>query len=141
MNFLYFIAGSVSTALLLGLALFLSKAWIEARIVSSVKHEYDKKLGDYQRQNEIRTRAELISELMAEWISPDIDYKRLNQLSFQAFLWLPSELAQDLSNTLSHKPDAPNLRQIIANVRKHLLNVDDSFDPISVIVFSHKSGA
>lgn len=139
MDFFSFVVGSISTALLIGALLFLSKIWIESRIASSVKHEYDIKLREHERQNEIRTRAELISELMAEWISTEVDYKRLNQLSFQAFLWLPDALAVDLSNTLSHKANAKNLRQIIVGARKHLLGAEDSFNPISVIVFSPKS--
>ena len=137
MEFISFALGTVTTTVLLGIVAFLSKKWIEKRIECSIKHEYDKKLSKFENDLEVRLRAELVADLMAEWIkdTDQLDYHRLNQLSFQAFLWLPPQLARDLSCTLTHKPGSDDLRSIIQKVRKHLLGDADDLEPLHVIVF------
>lgn len=137
MEFVSFALGTLTTTLLLGILALLSKTWVEKRIEFSIQHEYDKKLSKYENDLEVRLRAELVADLMAEWIkdTDQLDCHRLNQLSFKAFLWLPPALARDLSNTLSHKPDSADLRGIIQKVRKHLLSASDDLESNQVIVF------
>jgi hypothetical protein len=141
MDFYSFVVGSISTTFLLGILAFLSKTWIEKRIEFSIQHEYDKKLFKLEADVEVRLRAELVGDLMAEWIKDhkNLDYHRLNQLSFQAFLWLPPQMARDLSSTLNHKLDSDDLRSIIIKVRKHLLGESDSLEANQVIVFIKKT--
>ena len=143
MDFYSFVSGAITTTFLAGVLAFLSKTWIEKRIEFSIQHEYDKKLSKFENDLEVRLRAELVADLMAEWIkdTKDLDYHRLNQLSFQAFLWLPPQLARDLSNTLAHKPGADDLRSIIQKVRKHLLGEGDNLEASQVIVFKDKANA
>jgi hypothetical protein len=44
-------------------------------------------------------------------------------LSINLFLWLPDNLAKDLSNLLSHSPTEPvEIRDFILNIRKYLNN-------------------
>jgi hypothetical protein len=140
MEFISFALGTITTTLLLGVLAFLSKTWIEKRIEFSIQHEYDKKLSQYEKDLEVRLKAELVADLMAEWIKDEanLDYHRLNQLSFQAFLWLPPQLARDLSATLNHKSGSDDLRSIIQKVRKHLLGSSDDLEAQHVIVFNKK---
>lgn len=139
MDFLSFVAGSASATVLLSVAGFLLKAWVEKRIEYSVKHEYDQLLLKYEEEQEIRLRAALVAELMAEWLKEDkVDFDRLNKLSFEAFLWLPTDLAVDLSNTLAHKPGADSVRVIIQKVRRQLLSNEDTLDANHVIIFRNK---
>ncbi|WP_257834499.1 hypothetical protein [Burkholderia glumae] len=141
MNLSDFSLGFLSASTALAALGFLAKTWIEKRIEFSVEHEYSKKLSDYENKSEIRLKAELVADLMAEWIrnedSPDY-YHRLNQLSLQAFLWLPPNLAQDLSDTLAHKTTSDDARTIIQKVRKHLLGDDDSLESNAVIIFRRR---
>lgn len=143
MDFYSFVSGAITTTFLLGVLAFLTKTWIEKRIEFSIQHEYDKKLSKFENDLEVRVRAELVADLMAEWIkdTKDLDYHRLNQLSFQAFLWLPPQLARDLSNTLNHKPGSDDLRSIIQKVRKHLLGESDNLEAHQVIVFKNENNA
>lgn len=143
MDFYSFASGAITTTSLVVVLAFLSKTWIEKRIEFSIQHEYDKKLSKFENDLEVRLRAELVADLMAEWIkdTKDLDYHRLNQLSFQAFLWLPPQLARDLSNTLAHKPGSDDLRSIIQKVRKHLLGEGDNLEASQVIVFKDKANA
>ena len=74
--------------------------------------------------------------MLYEWLSKDVDYQKLNELTFKAFLWLPKELADDLSSTLSHKNDAPDVRDLLDKVRKHLLGKSDRLESYKIIVFN-----
>lgn len=136
--FLLSLAGSVSTVVLLGIVAFLARTWIGERLKASIKHEYDIKRIEVEHQREIRIKGEVVAELLAQWIRANgkLDYYELNRMSFQAFLWLPPELATDLSNTLSHQSGSVDLRALIKRVRTHLQGHDDEFKSKDVIVFS-----
>ncbi len=113
---------------LLGALAWLLKIWVASSIKSIISHEFDKRKIDYKNQIEIRTRAKLIAELLAEWLSSPIDSspmlpeqrKRLNQLSFEASLWLPEEIALQLSLVLQKSPNAPNAFNLLLKVREYL---------------------
>lgn len=117
--------------LLTPLFVYLAKLWIENKF----KLEFDKSLALFNNDLLIKQRSELIAELVAEWITMPTDKRRLNQLSFQAFLWLPKEIALDLSDTLSHQPDSKNIKEIISDVRVHLLGEYERIDSGEIISF------
>ena len=113
------IAGSVLTWLL--------SKWLGARIEGSIRHEYDKRKADYENETKRRERAQLIADLMAEWMDSPVDgtmaseqRKRLNKLSFEATLWLPEDIARELSRVLQSDPTAPNMFELLLGVRTHL---------------------
>jgi len=130
------IISSFSTVFLISAVGYLSRTWIAKRLQYSIKHEYDTKLSDSEHNRDVRLKAELISDLLSEWLSKDVDYQKLNELTFKAFLWLPTELADDLSSTLSHKNDAPDVRSLLDQVRKHLLGKDDNLEAYKIIIFT-----
>ena len=76
---------------LIGIIVYLIKRWVEARLVESVLAEYARQLADDLNQRDIRLKAALVGELLAEWLSKKEDRTRLNQLTFEAFLWLPKQ--------------------------------------------------
>jgi hypothetical protein len=134
--------------------IFLGKHWIEKR----VEHEYGKKMADYesalsraaareQEQREIRYRAALISDLLSTWLAGSpatggvTDYEKLNRLSFEAFLWLPQDIATELSKTLTHADGALSARDLIVRVRKYLLGDNDSLPAAAVITFYDHAAA
>ena len=131
------ILGSVITLLLVGLV-FVAKHFINRSIQYQVKHTYDQKLSDTEHQRDIRLKAELIADLFAEWLSKSPDYQKLNELSFKAFLWLPDELASDLSASLNHQRNAPDVRELISKVRCHLLGQTE-LESYKVIIFQDPS--
>lgn len=130
----------------------MAKAWVEKRIELSIGHEYSKKLADYQsqitqrelelqEQQEIRHRAALIADLLSHWVTNQgVDRDRLNKLSFEAFLWLPQDIAEDLSNTLAHQSGAPSIKDILVKVRRHLLGPTDTLPAGDVIYFDATVG-
>src|SRR5439155_23425460 len=102
----------------------------------SIRHEYDQKLEEFKHDLQARhlekQKVELVSELIAEWMANPAgeifskEYRtRLNRLSFQASVWLPSELAIELSKRLQNKPDAKTSWELILFARR-LLTGDSS---------------
>ncbi|NHQ93321.1 hypothetical protein [Janthinobacterium lividum] len=139
MELISFVSGAISSTILLAIAAFLSKTWIEKRIEFSIAHEYDRKIQSAEHEHELRMKAALVAELLAVWalstnLSADT-VTRLNQLSFEAFLWLPESIARDLSNTLAHEPGADGVKTILIKVRKHLLNADDQLTAHEIVSF------
>lgn len=132
------IVSSFSSVGLIGLVAYCFRAWILNKLRWSTKHDYDKKMLEVETQKDIRLKSELVAELLAEWIRKDgkLEYYQLNKLTFQAFLWLPKELAEDLSNCLSHKEEAKDVRTIIIDIRTHLNGASDGLQPNDVIIFS-----
>ncbi len=128
---------SVTTVSLLGLIVFILRSWLLERLKASIKHEYDLKLLEINKEKEIRLKGEVVSELLSEWIKAPgkIDYAQLNRLSFQAFIWLPEKLATDLSNVLAHKTNTKDVRSILKDIRTHLQDNEDGFKAKDVVVF------
>jgi hypothetical protein len=119
----------------------LFKFWLLKKIQYAVKNNYDRQLEDYKNTLSTRSRAALIADLMAEWLSDPDDRKHLNKLSFEAFLWLPKDIAEDLSKLLNHQPGAKSTREILATVRNHLLGEEEKIDSNNIIHFPKKKVA
>lgn len=126
--------------------IFVAPRLVAARITSSVQHEYNELLESiklsHQRQleseknlREIRLKSALIAELIALWISQPDDRAKLRQLTYEAFLWLPPELANELSDILAQKPGALDVRDYLIKVRKLLLGEADTLEAVKVIHF------
>jgi len=131
------LVSSVSTISILGFVVYIFRSWIIERLKASIKHEYDLKMLEVEEQKEIRLKGEIVAELLAEWIRKGgkLDYHQLNKLSFQAFVWLPRGLAEELSNSLAHKPGSQDVRSLIKNIRTYLQGEDDGMESKHVIVF------
>lgn len=96
-------------------------------IEATIKHEFDKRAADYKEEIELRRRAQLVAELLAEWMAAapgevmtSEQRKRLNRLSFESTLWLPEEISVELSKVLQKSPDAPSHFDVLLRVRKYL---------------------
>ena len=109
------------------------KGWVEGDIAEYFALKAQKRDRDYQT----RLRAELVAELLAEWTSPNEDLKKLRELTFKAFLWLPKDVAEKLSELLSHKQG--DIRTVLSQVREILLeeDKDNKLDPLMIITFDH----
>jgi len=121
-GFIIAVVTSISTVSGLGAIAYVLRSWLIERLKASIKHEYDLKMLEIERQKEIRLKGEVVAELLAQWIRKNgaLDYHELNRLSFQAFIWLPKGLAEELSNSLAHKPGSQDVRELIKNVRTYL---------------------
>ncbi|MFX4252025.1 hypothetical protein ACOL21_04170 [Aliarcobacter butzleri] len=121
-----------------GIIAFIIKNFIKTKIEQSIKHAYDKKLEEFKQEQLIRYKAEVVAELFAEWLDRPEDNKRLNQLTFQAFLWLPDDICNDLNEVLTHTTNDKTFRNIIHKTRKHLLK-ETNLDALKVVNFLKKT--
>ena len=137
-NFGIAILSAFSTISLSLVGVFIFRSWIIERLRWSIKHKYDMKILEVEHQKEIRLKGEVVAELFAQWIRKNgkLDYYELNRLSFQAFLWLPKDLAEELSECLSHTDDAKDIRTLLSEIRKYLHGSDDGFEAKNIIVFT-----
>lgn len=101
------------------------------------KAEQQAKQEAYRAQQQNKQKVEIIAELLAEWISRPEELTQLNKLTYQAFLWLPDDIAVELSRILSHHGKATSVPDIIVKVRKHLLN-DTVITANDIITFRDK---
>lgn len=106
---------------------FLGKSWIQARLKASIEQEYKKQFEFFKRELDQKQKVELVAELLAEYMKtpygePVTRDQRtlLNTLSLQASLWLPSELAIELSKRLQNKSDAKGAHDLILLARREL---------------------
>ncbi len=62
---------------------FLGRTWIEARLKSSIEHEYKKQFELFQRQLDRKQKIELVAELIAEYLKiPQARKYRGNNATF-----------------------------------------------------------
>jgi hypothetical protein len=131
------LVSSISTVSLVSAVLYLSRTWIVERLKASIKHEYDLKNLELDRQKEIRLKGEVVADLLAEWIrnGGSLDYHQLNKLSFQAYIWLPKNLAEKLSNSLTRQHGSDDVRKLLKEIRIFLHDHDDGLESKHAVVF------
>jgi len=128
------IGGSV--VFLAALQWFLT-TWLKARIEASVKaeydrqltsykHDFDKKLEDYKNEAKIREQAAKVAEFLAfvRWHQKDMKGEDFDKKAWELSLWLPTEIYIEVAKCLAGADDAKHMKQILIDVRKHLLGKD-----------------
>lgn len=121
------VTSAIASTLAFSIVAFMARKWVEARLKSSIEFEYKKQFELFQRQLDRHQKIELVAELLAEFIKipageplPRDHRHLLNKLSFQASLWLPSDLAIQLSKRLQNQPDAKSPFELILLARQLL---------------------
>jgi hypothetical protein len=130
----------VGNAVLFAALQGIASMWLKSRLEYSIRQEYEMRLRDYERQLRMRDRAAMIAELFAEWTAMPDDPKRLNQLAWQASLWLPADIVKTLAQRLSNAPDAPDLKSVLVAARKHLWSAADNVTEDDIIHFLPPAG-
>ena len=133
------VTASATATVIIG---FLGKTWIQSRIKASIEHEYKKQFALFTRELDRKEKIELVAELIGEYMKTPLGEVMereqrllLNKLSFKATLWLPSDLAIELSKRLQNLPDAKSPFELVLMARKALLN-DESLKPEHVTIWS-----
>ncbi|WP_180075700.1 hypothetical protein [Acinetobacter sp. YH12106] len=136
---------SIVSSVLVLLGVWLGREWLLIRLKDSIKHEYDKKLEEYKYEVEKRKKAEMVARLLAHWLSLPEQQEELNRLTFECFLWLPDDIAQDLSSLLAHeRENEVCVRSVLNKIRKHLSSESPStsfnkLENYQIIVFSQET--
>jgi len=117
----------------------ISTLWLKARLESSIKHEYDKKLEEFKFETRKREQSALVAAVLSEWTSPDIDYKLLNKLAWEATLWLPDSLAKDLNARLANASTAKSVKEILVAIKEHLHGSATKINPQEIVHFTQEA--
>jgi hypothetical protein len=111
-------------------------SWLlKAQLESSLKHHYDRRLEDLKFDIRKREQAARIAELLAEWASKPSDTRRLNQLCWEASLWLPESVARDLARTFLYQAGAKSTQELLIEVRKIINGGSDGLRSDEIIHF------
>lgn len=105
---------------------FLLSNWIKSRLENSIKHEYDKFLEEYKYEIKVREQAARVSKYLAlarrlKEDSPESDYERANQLSWELAMWLPSNIYKSMAKAIVTPDNETNELTVTIEVRKILL--------------------
>jgi hypothetical protein len=119
----------------LGALQFLTSLWLKARLESSLKHVFDRRLEELKFEIRQREQAAMIADLLSEWVANPEDKKRLNQLTWEASLWLPEGVARDLCRTFSYQSGAKSSKELLIEVRKILKGANDGLKADEIIHF------
>jgi len=139
-KFIALLGVSSLSAFLVIFVLWLCKNWFLTRLTESIKHDYSTKLEEYKYNIGIRRKAEQVAKLLALWIERPQEREELNRLTFECFLWLPDDIAQDLSKLFNYQEeDNITIRSVLFKIRQHLLKESEDNQKVlkdfEIIVF------
>ncbi len=77
----------------------------------------------------------MVASLFAEWIDKPKDTKKLNQLTWEATLWLPDKLAEEVNKRLANSAESVDIKQILVDVKKHIHGHKSTLDPTLIVHF------
>lgn len=102
-----------------------------------IKAIYTKQIEDYKSELARRDRIAKVAEFFTEWQrGTNADITKLNGYAIELSLWLPTDLYRKVGSCTCYRPGAPTPKEILIDIRKHLLK-DDAGDlkPDEIIHF------
>jgi len=91
------------------------------REVEDIKSTYSRQIEDYKAEIKAREQAAKMAEFFTEWLSPQADKVKLNRYAMELSLWLPYDLHCRFARCVTHEKGAPTYKEILVDIRKHLL--------------------
>ena len=132
------VLSSISTTILILILAFLARNLFIERLKLASQKEHSKFLDELQWNRKVQEQAARVAEYLAlarrlKEDSPEIDYERANQLSWELAMWLPEQIYKQMTLAIATPgPDVNELTVSIA-VRKLLLaeyvNENETHDP------------
>lgn len=120
------VLSSISTTILIAILAFLARNLFIERLKLALQKEHSKFLDELQWNRKVQEQAARVAEYLAlarrlKEDSPELDYERANQLSWELAMWLPEEIYKQMTLAIATpSPDVNELTVSIA-VRKLLL--------------------
>ena len=85
-----------------------------------------------------REQSIMIASLFAEWLDRPEDTKNLNRLAWEATLWLPDDIAQEVNKRLLNASDAKDLKEILVDVKGLIHGRKSKINPEGIVHFPKK---
>jgi hypothetical protein len=117
----------VSAGVILFAALqYLTSIWISERLKTSLQKEHSTFLENLKWDLKVREQAVRVAEYLAlarnlKEESPDTDYRKANQLSWELAMWLPEDIYKEMVVSIATPNEETNVLSTVVSVRKLLL--------------------
>ncbi|WP_041456899.1 hypothetical protein [Pantoea vagans] len=126
---------TILTVLAVNFVCYLIAVGFDTLYKGKINLGFSRKLARDRERHDARVKAELVADLLGEWNSFPVDRSKLRALSYKAFIWLPSDIANELSKVLNMDNDAKSTREIIMMTREHIYGKKDDLDHNKTITF------
>ena len=116
----------VSTIILIFIVVFLARNLFIERLKLILQKEHSKFLNELQWNRKVQEQAVRVAEYLAlarrlKESSPESDYERANQLSWELAMWLPEEIYKQMASAITHPNQNVNELSVSISVRRILL--------------------
>ena len=120
------IISSLSTTVLIAIVAFLARNLLIERLKLTLQKEHSKFLDELQWNRKIQEHAARVAEYLAlarrlKESSPESDYERANQLSWELAMWLPEEIYKQMTLAIVQPNQNVNELSVSISVRRILL--------------------
>ena len=120
------ILSSLSTTVLISIFAFLARNLFIERFKLALQKEHSKFLDELQWNRKVQEQAARVAEYLAlarrlRESSPESDYERANQLSWELAMWLPEEIYKQMTHAIVRPDQGVNELSVTISVRKLLL--------------------
>jgi len=120
------VLSSVSTTILIAIVAFLARNLFIERLKLTLQKEHSKFLDELQWNRKVQEQAARVAEYLAlarrlKESSPESDYERANQLSWELAMWLPEEIYKQMALAIAHPNQDVNELSVSISVRRILL--------------------
>lgn len=110
------VTASVVTVAVIG---FIAGEWMKARVVASIKHEYDKEIEALRAEFRIRESGVRIAALLSEAFCDERN-RDFNKLAWELSITLPDDAAKAMVKVLVDARDVQSLKTAILEVRRSI---------------------
>lgn len=113
-------------AVLFGVIKYLASLWISERFKTSLQKEHSDFLESLKWEIKVREQAVKVAEYLALSISlkeesPDFDYRKANQMSWELAMWLPEDIYKEMGKAIASPNEQTNVLSTVISVRSLLL--------------------
>ncbi len=120
------VLSSITTTMLLGIAGFLARNLILERLKHALQKEHTKFLDEIQWDRKAQLQAANVAEYLSlarslKETSPEGDYRRANQMSWELAMWLPPEVYRQMTTAIRSPSHSVNELTVVIAVRRVLL--------------------
>ena len=105
---------------------YLASLWLSERLKTTLQKEHSQFLEDLKWGLKVREQAVRVAEYLAlarnlKENSPETDYRKANQLSWELAMWLPEEIYKEMVTSIVSPNEKTNELSTVVSVRKLLL--------------------
>lgn len=120
------LAGVSAGIILFAVLQYLASLWISERLKTSLQKEHSQFLEYLKWDLKVREQAVRVAEYLAlarnlKEDSPDTDYRKANQLSWELAMWLPEDIYKEMVTSIVSPNEKTNELSTVVSVRKLLL--------------------